>query len=266
MLIWVIFAMLGGGGQPHNLAVQWEGQKLADQGRIAEAVQYAEQHGDPLQERYTTLVNSLEAWKRLLRDEKERKHNKEAEEFYDKQIFRKQAIYSGFRAKYADSDEDIVKRLREFLWTYRFTPAAHDVLYNDHAQHPQIRDAMREFATDAVKPGDAVGHSRMELDALLHDGKYGEALRLLSWERDRWKLILTAPVWKDFQSSIEASIENTRSVARDQLQRDKAEARKHMSAGERGLARRKISRMTDAYLGDPELEREVRDLKAEFER
>ncbi len=267
VLALLIFGVLTGGDvTPHNRDVLWQARRLAEQGRTADAIRYAEAHADPGLAYYLDVVDALEQFQRVLREEEALRRNHEAQKYYTDQIYHKQALTSRFRAKFPEPDDEIVRRLREFLWQWRFTPAAHAVLYNEGSEYPDLREAMRERATDAVTPQAALAHSRSELERLEGAGHFGEALRLLAWERDRWKLILTAPRWKDFQVSLDAVADATRARAREHFARDRDEVRRLRSAGDGAGARRRLARMQQAYWGDPELERLVGEVEAELRR
>ena len=123
----IMFAIFAGGSS-HNLEVFRKADKMADRGQLEEALQYAEQNAEPDGKDYVRVLRGIEKWKKMLTAKKHGEFEKKAREYFDKQIFRHQAVTGrrrgGFRAKDAYADSEVAKLLQQFLLDYPQTAPA----------------------------------------------------------------------------------------------------------------------------------------------
>lgn len=259
------FWLISSGGTPHNQLVWREAGKLADGGKYEEALRYAETNADPDGADYHLVVKAMNKYKETAKASAFNARSKEARDYFDYQIWRKQSVEgTGFRAKDALSDEEVVRLLREFLVKYKGTGAAASLLNSDYEGRPALRAAMREYALEDLKAMQVLGPARSEIGILIAHGQFGQAVIDLVYLRDMNRLTMTPENWKELRSQVDGEIEEIKSKARLAFKKDRTDFRTYNQNAQRGMVLRQLSKMKEQYNGIAELSRGVKELEAEI--
>lgn len=259
------FWLISSGSTPHNQLVWREAGKLADSGKYDAALRYIEVNADPDGADYHLVVKAMNKYKETAKASKYNARSMEARDFFDYQIWRKQAVEgTGFRAKDALSDEEVVRLLREFLVKYKGTGAASSLIHSEYEGRPALREVMREYALEELKAVDVLGAARTEVGILVAHGQFGQAVVDLTYLRDMNRLTMTPENWKALRSQVDLEIEDIKSKARSAFKKDRAQFRTFNRNAQRGMVLRQLSTMKEKYNGIAELSRGVKELEAEI--
>lgn len=253
---------LAAGGTPHNQLVWKKAAAMADGRDYEGALRYAEQHGDPDGSYYGTLLKAMRDWKKRVQARKDVERDKAARDHLDYQIYRKQAILERFRAKNALPDEEIVRLLREFLIKYRGTAAARELMTSEHHGYPELRDAMREYASEELKATAVLGKVQTELSILETRGMYGQVIQDLEFIRDMNRLCMTPENFKQLRNLVDDRIAEVKSNATVAFGEDKARFKKYRRDEQWGKTWQQLELMREKYDGIPELIRGIKELEA----
>ena len=264
----VVMFFLLGSSVSVNLEVFTKADKMASVRDYAGAIRYAEQNADPDAGDYARLLAGIRKWKKSLQAQKDLEYGQEAREYFDKQIYRQQAITGrrrgGFRAKDALPDREVVQLLREFLNKYRGTAPAQEVLHGTTADNKHFRDAMREYADENLKSTAVLQPERAQLDIDVSARRYGKAIMNLEYVRDMNRLCMTSANYNELRKAVQLEIDKILDTARTTFQTEASQFNNHMNNGRRGQARKLLEKMKDQYGGIDELSRQVRELGQRF--
>jgi hypothetical protein len=255
-----MFAMFGE-SISHNQQVLIKADKMADQRRYREALEYAEQNADPDGDDYSRLLARMDDWKRRAQAQLDLERGNEARDYFDREIWRQQHILEGiFLAKDYLPDAEIVRRLREFLVKYKDTQTAREILHSEQRGYPQLREAMREHASADLKASDVLGSVQAEIGLARSARRFGPAVMDLEYLKDVNRLSMTPENWNELRQAVDFQIQELTTAARTAFNDDKRQVEAFLRNGQKGQARRKLRQMLDNYNGLGELTREANEL------
>ncbi len=251
----IMFAMFAGGASD-NQKVFIKADKMADTGRYEDALRYVEQHADPDGDHYWAIVKGIEKWKKLIVAKKRVEFESEARNYYDYEIFRKQAVTGrrrgGFRAKDAYAEEDVARLLREFLLKYQSTSAALMVIGSEQTDLQHLRDCMLENRDPEVKSQRVIVDLGVDHDVDVSARRFGKAYTRLEYLKNAYRLIMTSENYTEFRKAIQIKIDDVLATARVKWDDDKGDFNKALQNGNKAKARKKLGDMQESYGGIPE--------------
>ena len=260
----IMFALFGG-GPSENLQVFRTADRMADQRQYEAALKYAEQNADPDGEDYVRVLKAIETWKKMVGAQKQGELEQAARDYFDREIFRKQAVTGrrrgGFRAKDAYPEPEVARLLQAFLKDYPHTAAAATLMGDETADYNHLRDCMRENPNESLRSRDVWGAMQATFEIDLAARKFADAYLDLDYAKSAYRLVMTSENYSELRKTLEMKLDEVLDMARRRFEDDANQFKGFLAEGRRGSARKTLSDMKDHYGGIPEFASKITALE-----
>jgi hypothetical protein len=259
-VIGLLFLMLSRTGTSKNVDLQVRAKRLADQGKMQEAVALIERNADKTDEdSYKSLAELLDSFKRQIANQANVDRGDEAARYYKHEIFNAWVE----QHKNGLSNADLARRIVEWREKYRGTLAVMEFDGSNFEPFTKLKELVQQHGGGAYDVAKAEAARKAEVDADVIVGKYGEGIR--KWEafRDAQKTLLPPDEYRAAANRADGKIAEIRQKAEAELQEKIAKAKRAAQAGDKFGAQQILQQFADR-VGIAELKRQAEDAKREF--
>lgn len=240
-----------------NVDVRVAASKLANAGKLEQAIKYAQQHGQPSEAHWEALKEELDSWKSQVANIPIQKRNAEGRNWFDTNILRRTRT-SMFRAKDALSPSEAAEVLREFLSAYGDTSRARELLFSKTPPYPEYREFMKDNLGKSEDANIAFGILTREITTMTNRKRFGDAVRRLEFEKAKSQLLMPRETAQTFRRMVDNSVVEVKQAARRSFDEEMAQVDGLARRGETRKALRQLQTMIDTY-GMPAMVKEAQD-------
>ena len=270
---WLIFTIFDN-SMSHNREVLYKGRLMADRGDHKAAIAHAERYGRPGDLDYDKLQTGMQAWKLRVEAAEQLRRNNDAQEYWNRQIYRKS--YSERRNKDGSignktqpvdalGDDEIVPRIRQFLFENWDTQIVRTFLGSEHSVFPYYRDLLRQYADESYTAGKAWGEIQDDVLKFTTRRDWGRAVMRMKRHGQVGRLTMLPEAWKKLQAMVDNEVASVESRASSELVEELERVKQLVNDNERDTATQQVRILVDRFNGIPRLSQQIRDLREELQ-